>query len=112
MWNDNLNDGKRCSVPRGRLQDVTCILSLAAIVLILCLAGCGSYTETKSPSTDPKIVALYEANNRLNKMFAHHDWDSIYGMLVEGYQAGVCLKPESYQDQSEERRCRHTRSTA
>jgi len=59
------------------------LLLLFVVYFIVALRGC--YRETACPSSDPKIMALYEVNNRLNKAFARHDWKYIWGQLREGH---------------------------
>jgi hypothetical protein len=86
---DNLFE---CCLRKGRRGMVFAL----AVLFTIGVAACGTYSETECPSKDLKIVALYEANNRLNRAFVHHDWDWIYGKLIEGYRAGVCPKPEMY----------------
>jgi hypothetical protein len=72
------------------------LLSVVVLLCLLSLCRRWYYLEVSCPSDDPKIIALYKANNRLNKAIFQHDWKWVHNELDSGYRAGVCAKPESY----------------
>jgi hypothetical protein len=78
------------------------IAALIAATIVIWMRGC--YSETECPSSDPKITALYKANNRLNKAFAHHDWEEIRAMEELTFRAGISGEPYSPQIYSQELR--------
>jgi len=76
------------------------LLLLLVVYYIIALRGC--YHETACPSSDSEIIALYEANNRLNKAFARHDWEYVYRQLDEGSMAGLYGVPGDHYKSYEE----------
>ena len=80
------------------------LILFAGVPLLLSACSRDKYTETKCPSSDPKIIALYKADNGLNRAIVYNDWKTIYGLFELGYRAGVAPEPdhESFRLQAEE----------
>ncbi len=59
-----------------------CILYIIKVYFI-------KFGPVECESNDPKICALYEANNKLNSAYSRKDWEEIYTMKLKIFKSGL-----------------------
>ena len=71
-----------------------------AAILILLFTSCYSqkFEPAEYDTDDPKIKRLYDVNNHLNKAFSNKDWEEIYDMYVQKYNAGLTRNKPNKED--------------
>lgn len=64
-------------------------VGIAIIIILLINFYCIKFRPVKCESDDPKVIELYKVNNEINNAISWKNWEKIYEMKMEAYNAGI-----------------------